>query len=350
MTNEINLRFQNISHKNVGGISPDRCTLASQRPHVPGADVKIVAPLHISQHLKDAEARQVDGGDRAKPMSHDSPILLISVVIAVYNGKATLQQCLDSVAQQTYARIELIVIDGGSKDGTVDLMRANAQQISYWISEPDRGIYNAWNKALVQAKGDWVCFLGADDYLWDVQVLERMAEQLVLVPLNVRVAYGQIMLLDNNDEALYAVGEQWLALKNRFKQTMCLPHPAVMHRRSLFVDCGNFDETFRIAGDYEFLLRELKTNDAFFIEGIVMTAMRQGGVSSDPANTLQGLREVRSAQVKNGLRSPSLGWRVALLRAYTRLFLWRLLGEKQARRMLDIGRHLMGLPAYWTKT
>lgn len=283
-------------------------------------------------------------------MSPDNSTPLISVVIAVYNGKATLQQCLDSVTQQTYAHIELIVIDGGSTDGTVDLIRANAQHITYWISEPDRGIYNAWNKALVQAKGDWICFLGADDYLRDAQVLARMAEQLVLVPPDIRVAYGQIMLLNNNDAELYAVGEQWSAVKNRFKQTMCVPHPAVMHRHSLFVQHGNFDESFRIAGDYELLLRELQTNDAFFIQGIVMTAMRQGGVSSDPTNTLQGLREVRLAQIKNGLHWPGLGWRVAVLRTYTRLFLWRLLGEKQARKMLDIGRHLMGLPAYWTKT
>ncbi|EKD96958.1 MAG: glycosyl transferase family 2 [uncultured bacterium] len=283
-------------------------------------------------------------------MSPDNSTPLISVVIAVYNGKATLQQCLDSVTQQTYAHIELIVIDGGSTDGTVDLIRANAQQITYWISEPDRGIYNAWNKALVQAKGDWICFLGADDYLRDAQVLARMAERLVLVPPDIRVAYGQIMLLNNNDAELYAVGEQWSAVKNRFKQTMCVPHPAVMHRHSLFVQHGNFDESFRIAGDYELLLRELQTNDAFFIQGIVMTAMRQGGVSSDPTNTLQGLREVRLAQIKNGLHWPGLGWRVAVLRTYTRLFLWRLLGEKQARKMLDIGRHLMGLPAYWTKT
>jgi hypothetical protein len=180
-------------------------------------------------------------------------------------------------------------------------------------------------------------------------VLAKMVEQLVLVPQDIRVAYGQIMLLNNKDSELYAVGEPWTLVKNRFKQFMCVPHPATMHRRGLFVDHGNFDVTFRIAGDYELLLRELKTRDAFFISGVVMTAMRQGGVSTDPANTLSGLHEVRLAQIKNGLRWPGLGWRVALLRTYIRLFLWGLLGEKQARRMLDIGRHLMGLPAYWTK-
>lgn len=282
-------------------------------------------------------------------MSSGNLTPLISVVIAVYNGKATLQQCLDSVTQQTYVHTELIVVDGGSTDSTVDLIEANSQRIAYWISEPDRGIYNAWNKALAQAKGDWICFLGADDYFRDAQVLARMAEQLVLVQPDIRVVYGQIMLLNNNDAELYAVGEPWAHIKGRFRQFMCVPHPAAMHRRGLFVEHGNFDETFRIAGDYELLLRELKTNDALFIEGIVMTAMRQGGVSTDPSNTLLGLREVRLAQIKNGLRWPGAIWLLALARTYIRLFLWRLLGEKQARRMLDIGRHLMGLPAHWTK-
>lgn len=283
-------------------------------------------------------------------MSQDNSTPLISVVIAVFNGAATLQQCLDSVTQQAYARVELIVIDGGSTDGTVDLIRAHVRKINYWISEPDRGIYNAWNKALTKATGDWICFLGADDYLWDAHVLARMAEKLALVPPDIRVAYGQIMLLNKEDEALYAVGEQWENVRTRFRQLMCVPHPAVMHRRSLFSDLGNFDETFRIAGDYEFLLRELKTQNALFFEGIVMAAMRQGGISTDPANTLLGLREVRLAQIKNGLPWPGLGWLAALLRTYTRIFLWRLMGQQWARKMLDIGRQLMGLPAYWTKT
>ena len=257
---------------------------------------------------------------------------------------------MDSVGNQTYKNTELFVIDGASTDGTVDLIQANAKRITYWISEPDGGIYSAWNKALAHAKGDWICFLGADDYLWSPKVLERMAEQLVFVPPNIRVAYGQIMLLNQHDSELYAVGEPWANVKSRFKRLMCVPHPAVMHRRSLFANHGNFDESFRIAGDYELLLRELKTRDAMFIDGIVMTAMRQGGVSTDPANTLLGLREVRLAQVKNGLLRPSLGWRMAVLRTYIRLWLWQFLGEKQARRMLDIGRHLMGLPAHWTKS
>ena len=117
---------------------------------------------------------------------------LITVIVAVFNGAKTLQHCIDSVAHQSYPNKDLIIIDGGSNDGTVDLLKTNYEQIKYWISEPDKGNYNAWNKGLSQAKGDWICFLGADDYFWDAQVLERMAEPLKKFPPDIRVAYSQI--------------------------------------------------------------------------------------------------------------------------------------------------------------
>lgn len=89
----------------------------------------------------------------------------ISVVIATYNCAETLQDCLDSIYAQTYPDIDIVVIDGGSKDATVQVIRSNEEYLGYWISEPDRGIYDAWNKAIIQAKGEWVYFLGADDVL-----------------------------------------------------------------------------------------------------------------------------------------------------------------------------------------
>ncbi len=275
---------------------------------------------------------------------------LISIIVAVFNGAKTLQQCIDSVAQQTYPNKELIIIDGGSKDGTVDLLVANLEQISYWISEPDKGIYSAWNKGLSQAKGDWVCFLGADDYFWDAQVLERMAELLEKLPPDIRVAYSQIMLLNNDGEALYPIGEPWGKIKERFKQVMCIPHQGVMHRRSMFEQNGKFDESFRIAGDYELLMRELKTGDAVFTPDLITTGMRQGGISSDPENTLVTMREIRRAQKMHGQQWPGWIWFAAMTRVYVRFFLWRILGENLTRKALDAYRRILGLPAYWTKT
>lgn len=275
---------------------------------------------------------------------------LITIIVAVFNGAKTLQQCIDSVAQQTYPNKELIVIDGGSRDGTVELLKENQEHISYWVSEPDQGIYNAWNKGLAQANGDWICFLGADDYFWDTQVLERMAEQLALISPDIRVAYGQIMLLTADGQSLYAVGEPWGKIKERFKHKMSIPHQGVMHRHSLFELRGKFDESFRIVGDYELLLRELKTGDAAFIPGIIVTGMRQGGISSNPEQSLTILREVRRAQIMHGQKVPGIIWIMAVVRVYVRLLLWRVLGEKLTRKSLDLGRRMMGLPAYWTKT
>ncbi len=282
-------------------------------------------------------------------MAHQSTPL-ISIVVAVYNGAKTLQQCVDSISHQTYPNKELIIIDGGSLDGTVELLKLNQENIAYWISEPDRGIYNAWNKGVSQASGEWICFLGADDYFWDARVLNQVASQLATIPPNINVAYGQIMLLSSDGEKLYAIGEPWGAVQNRFKQLMSIPHPGAMHRASLFRKYGNFDEAFRIAGDYEFLLRELKSNDAMFMPNLITIGMRQGGVSSDPANAVEAMRETRMAQRMHGQRLPGWIWITATARVYVRLLLWCILGEGLTRKLLDIYRRMMGLPSYWTKT
>ncbi|MFZ2161788.1 MAG: glycosyltransferase, partial [Sideroxyarcus sp.] len=162
----------------------------------------------------------------------NSPMLntpLVSIIIAVLNGNATLQQCIDSIRQQTYPNKELIFIDGGSIDGTVDLLAANAENINYWISEPDRGIYNAWNKGLAQAHGEWICFLGADDFLWAPDVLEKMVVHLQNIPQNTRVAYGQIMLIGEDRKSSRSIGEPWEQAKETFRQYMSIPHVGTMH-------------------------------------------------------------------------------------------------------------------------
>lgn len=262
-----------------------------------------------------------------------------------------MQQCIDSIAQQTYPDKELIIIDGGSTDGTVEVLKANVHNVVHWISEPDRGIYHAWNKALPWAHGEWICFLGADDHFWDEHVLTKMAEELAKLPAEIRVVYGQIMLLNGGGERLYAVGKPWEGLKQPFLKSMCIPHPGMMHRRSLFAQHGGFDESFRIAGDYELLLRELKTADAAFIPNLVTVGMRQGkGESSHPAATLRVLQETRRAQRMHGQRLPSRSWLFSVTKVYLRLLLWHVFGEPIARKTLDFGRRLMGQPAYWTRT
>lgn len=281
-----------------------------------------------------------------KKMQQAAP--LITIIISNLNGSETLQQCIDSVADQTYKNKELIIIDGDSRDGSVDLLKENDRKITYWISEIDKGIYNAWNKGLVKANGDWICFLGSDDYFWDVEVLQRLVQFLNCIPDDIRVAYGQEMLLTKNGETLYKVGKPWDQVKSKFHKYMSIPHVGLMHRRTFFERNGIFDESFLIAGDYELLLRELKSGDAAFIP-IIIAGSRQGGISCNSGNSFTLLREVRRAQLKNGFYMPSFVLLMAFIRLLIRKVVWYCFGECRARKLLDIWRSVIGLPKYWTK-
>ena len=272
----------------------------------------------------------------------------ISIIVAVFNGVKTLQQCIDSVAMQTYQNKELIIIDGGSTDGTVELLTANRGKIAYWVSEPDRGIYHAFNKGISHAQGDWICFLGSDDYFWDERVLERMAPLLERLPEDIRIAYGQIMLVDAEGASLFIQGEPWENIKDQFKDVMCIPHQGAMHRSSLFKLRGLFDETFRIAGDYELYLRELGTGSAAFLPGIIVAAQRRGGVSS--SSYLATLKDYWRAQRMHGRWMPGRHMLRILIREFLLWLLWKVLGDKYARKLLDLRRRIRGLPPHWTRT
>lgn len=275
---------------------------------------------------------------------------LITVIIAVYNGAATLQQCIDSVLQQTYRNIELIVIDGGSLDATMNVLAPYLDRLNYWVSEPDKGIYDAWNKGLAQTHGEWVCFLGADDYFWDDTVLAKAALTLISLPADIRVAYGKIMVVDEHNAVLHDSGQPWSAIGHRFRSLMCIPHPATMHRASLFARHGKFDDTFLIAGDYDLLLRELKAGQAWFMEGLVTAGVRQGGISTDPANILLAMHEIRRAQKKQDITFPPLLWLWTIAKVYLRLGLTKIFGKRLTRAVIRIVRKCPGLSFNWTET
>jgi glycosyltransferase involved in cell wall biosynthesis len=274
---------------------------------------------------------------------------LISIVVAVRNGEATLGRCLDGIATQGYRNRELIVIDGASTDGTVDILRRHGANVAFWCSEPDRGIYHAWNKGLAHTRGEWICFLGADDFLWAPDVLERVAPELARAYPPVRVVYGQVAVVNEQGAEMARAGEDWNSAKQRFPQIMCLPHTGLMHHRSLFDAHGAFDESYRIGGDYEMLLRELRRGEAQFVPGLVVAGMQHGGISSDPAGSVKLLREFRRAQCAHGMPRAGRHWMTAYAKAQLRVWLWRLLGRRVASRVFDLGRLISGKDAYWTR-
>src|SRR5262245_56615116 len=126
----------------------------------------------------------------------------ISVVVALLNRRDTLARCLDSVIAQTWRVRDIVLIDGGSTDGSLDLVRERAASIAYWESAPDRGLYHAFNKALAKAAGDWIYFLGADDYLWSPDAFVTIAPHLARALPRHRVVYAQANFVTAGREIL----------------------------------------------------------------------------------------------------------------------------------------------------
>ena len=217
---------------------------------------------------------------------------LVSVITAVFNGAGTIKECIESVLSQDYPHIEYIVVDGGSTDGTIEVLREYETRIALWISEPDGGVYDAWNKALDLAHGEWITFLGADDKFFPGAISEylHLAQRNPLA--NLLTSRARL-----HHPSGYSPEFGGLWSWPRAGKAMPSVHVGAMHHRSIFAKHGQFDATYRIAGDYEFLLRARKDLHAAFMPTVTV-AMGAGGLSDSTA----GLLEAKRAKLKNKIR------------------------------------------------
>jgi glycosyltransferase involved in cell wall biosynthesis len=241
-----------------------------------------------------------EGGKRAATGPELGRAPMFSVVTCVANGAATIEKTIKSVLGQTHRDFEYLVIDAASSDGTPGILARYDDQIDYWCSEPDLGIYDAWNKALRQARGTWTAFLGCDDEFYADALLKysQLLSQLGNEPLHYVSSRVDFML---NDKPLQTIGRAWKWPD--FSKYMTVAHVGSLHHRSLFAEYGEFDTRYRICGDYELLLRpRANLRAAFLPESTVVAAY--GGVS----NLLAGpaLREACCAKRTSGGRA---AWR-----------------------------------------
>lgn len=242
--------------------------------------------------------------------------MLITIIIAVYNAAPSLQRALDSALAQQGVAVQLVVIDGGSTDGSVDILKKYSSQLAYWESSSDRGIYHAWNKGIAHAQGDWVHFLGADDTYWDEYSLARLAATLERANRHdISLVYGQVAMLDSRGLPFAILGKPWSEIAPHALDKMPFPHPGVLHRRALFERYGSFDESFRIAGDYEWFCRVLQHEQAQDVPQAIVVGMTLGGVSTDPRRLAMVVTENCHARQKNGLKSLTLSPYVRILQA-----------------------------------
>ncbi|EHQ28257.1 glycosyltransferase family 2 protein [Mucilaginibacter paludis] len=165
---------------------------------------------------------------------------LVSIIIVTYNAAQFLQNCLNSIYKQTYPAIEIVVLDGGSTDGSVDIIKANDNKIAFWKSEPDEGIYDAMNKALEYIKGDWVYFLGADDI-----VLEGFSALAYDLEDSNAIYYGSVILRGNK---YYGKASKYQLAKS----TLC--HQAMIYPARVFKKY-RFNTRYQISADFELNMR-----------------------------------------------------------------------------------------------
>jgi glycosyltransferase involved in cell wall biosynthesis len=244
---------------------------------------------------------------------------LVSIIIATYNAEATLDRCLKSVMSQSYEPKQIVVMDGMSTDGTLEILRQYPCPPLQWKSEKDSGIYNAWNKALDPATGEWVCFLGADDYWSDVDSLRRMVE--LGEKTNADLVSTRGLRIDAQGKSKGMVGEGWDW--SRMKKWQCVLHAGLLQRKSLFNKFGKFNDGYRIAGDYDFLMRlgpAIRT--AHLPEGGI--CIGDGGVSrTNVAKALQETRRIQSAHKEIGPVRARYNYTVAQTKALIRSLLCR---------------------------
>jgi glycosyltransferase involved in cell wall biosynthesis len=227
----------------------------------------------------------------------------ISIVTVALNAATTIEDTLRSVASQTYPNIEHIVIDGGSTDGTLEIVQRHRGRIATLISEPDRGIYDAMNKGIAAATGDIVGTLNADDFYVNEYVLENIAR--AFVDPDVGACYADLVYVDRRD--INKVIRYWKSrpyADGLFEIGWLPAHPTFILRRALYQRYGGFDLRYRYQADFELTMRMLavhKVRSVYLPEVIVK--MRMGGVSNRSVwNVIKGNLEAYRACRRHGLK------------------------------------------------
>jgi len=224
---------------------------------------------------------------------------LITIITSTRNAAKHLPALIESIRGQNYGNIEWIVVDGASTDGTQGVRMQNEDVIDCWISEPDRGIYDAWNKGIRLARGEWICFLGADDQIAS-DAIESMlnVDKASSTPLD--FVCGRVELY-RGPYLIRTIGKPWSWC--RFRKYMCVAHTGAIHRASFFVRYGGFDDSFRISGDYELLLRADDELKAGYVHR-VLARMQVGGESNRSRAVFE---EALRARLMHAVTNPVIG-------------------------------------------
>ena len=231
----------------------------------------------------------------------------VSIITVCLNSEKTIADTVKSIEEQTYDNIEHIVIDGGSTDGTMEILNNHSDSISKIISENDKGVYDAMNKGLDICTGDVVGFLNADDFYANNTIVSQIVDRLQANDLD--AIYGDLVYVDRFDTS--KIVRYWKPgnyKKNAFFDGWVMPHPTFFCRKNIYLKHGYYNDNFKIAADFELMLRFIekhKIKIGYLPEIIVK--MRTGGKANILSGIIRGNLEIIRSFRLNGLSfSPKL--------------------------------------------
>lgn len=241
----------------------------------------------------------------------------ISIITVCYNSSSTIERTILSVANQTYNCIEYIIIDGNSKDNTLEIIKNHENKISKWISEPDKGLYDAMNKGIELATGDLIGILNSDDTFSSNTVIKDIVD---FHKKNIiEASVGNIIQHNDNGKILRIYSSKnWKPEK--LKIGFMPPHPSIFFKKELFNKFGNYDLGFKIGADYELITRFfLRNNISWKYSGITTTSMLIGGLSSSGASSYKLItKEIQKGLTMNGINFSPLKIKMR--------FFWKIMG------------------------
>jgi len=200
---------------------------------------------------------------------------LFSIIIPTYNSSETIGRCIDSIRIQSFSDYEIIIIDNESEDKTINILQSYGDiRINIHIGK-DKGIYDAMNKGITQASGEWLYFLGSDDYLYENNILKQVSEKILNA--KEKIMYGNVQI--EGDSGWSNNGEIYdgpFNLEKLLKRNIC--HQAIFYNHSVFIDMGNYNTAYKICADYDFNLK-CYANYRFLYLDIIIAKFTGGNTS-----------------------------------------------------------------------
>lgn len=230
----------------------------------------------------------------------------ISIITVVFNNEQTIECAIKSVLAQSYKNLEYIIVDGGSTDNTLKIINAYKSSIGKIISERDTGIYDAMNKGVFAASGDVIGILNSDDLYADNEVISDIMKQFNDDP-ELDILYGNLFYVKRNFTD--KVVRKWRSkpyYPSFFENANVPPHPALFIKKRVYKDAGKFDLEYKLASDYEFMLRIFKkhTFKSKYLNRLIVRMRLGGATNKNIKNIINGNKEILAAWLNNGFSPP----------------------------------------------